>query len=81
MLFTAIDPISPPHVLALLHALRAVDPRAEVHIDATGRQARIEGDFSAAQAADALGAAGLSGVVTRVLSAASQDGARCGRHA
>ena len=64
MLFTTVDPISPPHVLALIRAVQAVDPQAQVHIDATGRQARIDGQLNAQQAASALREAGLAGVVT-----------------
>ncbi len=64
MLFTTVDPIPPPQVLALIRAVQAVDALAQVRIDATGRQARIEGLLTAKQAAAAIGDAGLAGIVT-----------------
>ena len=64
MLFTTVDPITPPQVLALIHAIQSIDAMAQVRIDATGRQARIEGDLTPQQAGTAIGATGLAGVIT-----------------
>ena len=64
MLFTTVDPIAPPDVLALIRAVQAVDALAQVRVDATGRQARIEGKLTPQQAATALRHAGLAGVIT-----------------
>jgi hypothetical protein len=64
MLFTTVEPITPPQVLALIRALQSVDALAEVRIDATGRQARIAGGLSPQQAATAIGEAGLAGIIT-----------------
>jgi hypothetical protein len=64
MLFTTVEPISPPGVVALLQALRRVDAQAQIRVDATGRQVRIATALTTAQAAQALGDSGLSGVVT-----------------
>jgi hypothetical protein len=64
MLFTTVEPISPPHVLALIRAVQSVDALAQVRIDATGRQAQIEGRLTAQQAATALHDVGLAGVIT-----------------
>jgi hypothetical protein len=64
MLYTAIEPIPPPRVLDLIRAVHAVDAKAQVRIDATGRQARIEGRLTLQQLADALRDADLPGVVT-----------------
>ena len=64
MLFTTVDPITPPQVLALIRAVRSIDALAEVFVDPTGRQARIAGGLTTQQAAGAIGAAGLAGVIT-----------------
>jgi hypothetical protein len=63
MLFTAPEPIPPPQVLALIRAVQAIDARAQLHVDGTGRQVSIEGRLTTQQAATAIGASGLAGVI------------------
>ena len=64
MLFTTPQPLSPAAAVALVRAVQAVDALANVSIDETGRQVRIQGGLTVQQAAIALGNAGVSGVVT-----------------
>jgi len=64
MLFTTVDPMPPLQVLALVRALQAVDPKAEVRLDDTGRQARIDSRMTVRQAAAALQDLGIPGSVT-----------------
>jgi hypothetical protein len=64
MLFTTPQPIPPAAAAALVRAVQAVDALADVSIDETGRQVRIQGGLTVQQAATALGIAGVAGVVT-----------------
>jgi hypothetical protein len=64
MHFTTREPIAPPQLLDLIRALQSRDALAEVRVDVTGRQVRIESRLTATQAAAAIGEAGIAGVVT-----------------
>ena len=78
MLFTTVDPIPPPGVLALIRAVQSVDALAHVRIDASGRQASIDGRLTAQQVAAAARDAGLAGVLTGAEEHVSGGSTCCG---
>ena len=63
MLYTIRQPLSTPQIVALGRALEAVDARAQVHLDATRHELRIDGKLTPGQSISAIREAGLADIL------------------
>jgi hypothetical protein len=66
MLFTSPNPISQPMAADIVRAVQTIDALAQVRVDVSSRQIRIDGRLSSLQATAIIRSAGCDASLTEV---------------